>query len=135
MLPGVKGLLFSALKRKDVAAWKQGNGVIPSRDVLDNDGRFEAPAIDVNDVAVVQYTGGTTGTPKGAMLTHANLSVNLKQSDLWEMHVEKGVDRFMAILPFFHVFAMTTIMNRGISNAAMLILVPRFDINMVLKLL
>ena len=91
--------------------------------------------IDVNDVAVLQYTGGTTGTPKGAMLTHANLSVNVQQSDLWEMHVQKGADRIMAILPFFHVFAMTTIMNRGISNAAMLILVPRFDINMVLKLL
>ena len=48
---------------------------------------------------------------------------------------EKGADRIMAILPFFHVFAMTTIMNRGISNAAMLILVPRFDVDMVLKLL
>jgi len=137
-LPGLKGTLFKLLKSKELArpdASPQRGKFITYEKLTANDGKYARVPLDVNDVAVLQYTGGTTGTPKGAMLTHANLSVNLKQSDLWEMHVQKGADRIMAILPFFHVFAMTTIMNRGISNAAMLILVPRFDINMVLKLL
>jgi long-chain acyl-CoA synthetase len=136
MLPGVKGLLFSALKRKDVAAWKQGNGVIPSRDVLDNDGRFEAPAIDVNDVAVLQYTGGTTGTPKGAMLTHANLSINVQQCAAWFPGLAiEGEERFLCVIPFFHVFAMTTLMNFAISKAAQMIMLPRFDLHQTFKLI
>ncbi len=77
MLPGLKGFLFSLLKRKDVASWKAGSGVIASRDLLNNDGKFAPCDIDVNSIAALQYTGGTTGTPKGAMLTHANLSINV----------------------------------------------------------
>jgi long-chain acyl-CoA synthetase len=137
-LPGLKGTAFKLLKSKQLAkldASPQRGKLITYEELTANDGKYAHVPLDVSDVAVLQYTGGTTGTPKGAMLTHANLSVNLQQADLWEMHVEKGADRIMAILPFFHVFAMTTIMNRGISNAAMLILVPRFDVNMVLKLL
>jgi long-chain acyl-CoA synthetase len=137
-LPGFKGLMFRLLKSKLLASPSASAGrakITTYAALIDNDGKYARVPVDVNDVAVLQYTGGTTGTPKGAMLTHANLSCNLQQSDLWEMKVEKGADRYMAILPFFHVFAMTTIMNRGISNAAMLILVPRFDVDMVLTLL
>jgi long-chain acyl-CoA synthetase len=69
------------------------------------------------------------------MLTHSNLSINVKQADIWEGNFGIGNERIMAILPFFHVFAMTTIMNRGVANAAQLILVPRFDLDMVMKLI
>lgn len=137
-LPGVKSLLFKLAKSKELAkldASPQRAKLVKYDDLIANDGKYTRVPIDVNDLAVLQYTGGTTGTPKGAMLTHSNLSINQKQADLWEMNVQKGTDRIMAILPFFHVFAMTTIMNRGISNASMLILVPRFDVDMTLKLL
>ncbi|WP_245297180.1 MULTISPECIES: long-chain fatty acid--CoA ligase [Rhodomicrobium] len=139
VLPGLKGMLFKLAKGKELVkinASAQKAKIVSFDTLLDNDGNYKRVPIDPDsDVAVLQYTGGTTGTPKAAMLTHSNLSINLKQADLWEMHIEKGTERIMAILPFFHVFAMTTIMNRGISNAAMLILVPRFDIDMVLKLI
>jgi len=138
VLPRLKSASFKLLKAKHLSridASPQRQKIVPYEKLIDNDGNFTPVPIDVDDIAVLQYTGGTTGVPKGAILTHGNLSINLKQADLWEMHVEKGTERIMAILPFFHVFAMTTIMNRGISNAAQLILVPRFDVDITLKLI
>ncbi len=138
ILPGLKGMLFKLLKSKELAkldASPQRAKIVKYDDLIANDGQYIPVPIDVNDVAVLQYTGGTTGIPKGAMLTHSNLSINLKQADLWEPGVPKGTERIMSILPFFHVFAMTSIMNRGISNASTMILVPRFDVEMVLKLI
>lgn len=135
MLPGLKGLLFSALKGKEVAAWRNaGRGVVSSHDVQNNDGRFNAPAIDVQDVAVLQYTGGTTGTPKGAMLTHANLSVNVQQCNSWFPGLATdGEERFLCVIPFFHVFAMTSLMNFAIAKAAQMIMLPRFELKQTLK--
>lgn len=139
VLPGLKAMLFKLLKSKELARPDASphSAKIVSFDALTaNDGNFSPVAIDPDeDVAVLQYTGGTTGVPKGAMLTHSNLSINQQQADLWEPGVEKGTERIMAILPFFHVFAMTTIMNRGIANAAMMILLPRFDVAMALKII
>ena len=137
-LPGMKGTLFSLLKAKELAkfdASPQRSKLIAYDKLTANDGKYTPVPLEVSDVAVLQYTGGTTGTPKGAMLTHASLSANIQQSNLWEINVHMGADRVMAILPFFHVFGMTSIMNRGIANASMLILVPRFDVDMVLALL
>jgi long-chain acyl-CoA synthetase len=139
VLPGLKAMLFKLLKSKELARpdTSPHSAKIVSFDKLTaNDGNYDRVAIDPDeDVAVLQYTGGTTGVPKGAMLTHSNLSINLQQADLWEPGVEKGTERIMAILPFFHVFAMTTIMTRGIANAAMMILLPRFDVAMALKII
>ena len=56
---------------------------------------------------MLQYTGGTTGTPKGAMLTHANVYVNCRQVAAWATDLNEGKERVLAALPFFHVFAMT----------------------------
>jgi long-chain acyl-CoA synthetase len=85
------------------------------------------------DVAVLQYTGGTTGTPKAAMLTHQNLVANIAQLQLWFDGAKAGEERILAVLPFFHVFAMTTEMNLGIALGAEIILHPRFEINAALK--
>src|SRR5579883_298612 len=63
LLPGMKGLLFSLFKRKETASWKAGSGIVPATELQANDGRFDAPEINVDDIAVLQYTGGTTGTP------------------------------------------------------------------------
>lgn len=139
VLPGLKGMLFKLVKGKELAkidASPHRAKIVTFDQLTANDGKYNRIAIDPdNDVAVLQYTGGTTGTPKGAMLTHSNLTINVKQADLWEVNFGKGTERIMAVLPFFHVFAMTTIMNRGVANAAQMILVPRFELEMVMKLI
>ncbi|MFX0095936.1 MAG: long-chain fatty acid--CoA ligase [Candidatus Hodarchaeota archaeon] len=76
------------------------------------------------DVAVLIYTGGTTGTPKGAMLTHRNLVSNVMQCQEWMGAKEKGLETIMGSLPFYHSFGMTTAMNISISIAARLVLMP-----------
>ncbi len=136
MLPSMKGLLFRTFKSRDIAPWRDVPSVIASSALEKNDGRFEALTIDVNDVAVLQYTGGTTGTPKGAMLTHANLSVNVVQSIVWfpGMAID-GEERLLCVIPFFHVFAMTGLMNLAIAKASQMIMLPRFELKQALKLI
>jgi long-chain acyl-CoA synthetase len=139
LLPGLKSMLFKLLKKKDVADWRaspHGSRIIAYDNLIDNDGKPDPVAVDpVNDVAVLQYTGGTTGVPKGAMLTHANLSINAQQAMLWAPDLVQGSERVMGILPFFHVFAMTSVMNFAIAKAATMILVPRFELKSGLKLI
>jgi len=129
-LPPTKALLYRMLKRKELArpaASKVAKSVVYEKQLLANAGTPKPADIDpVEDVAVLQYTGGTTGTPKGAMLTHANLTANVAQTAAWSVGMEDGKERILAILPFFHVFAMTGIMNLGIAKGAELILLPRF---------
>jgi long-chain acyl-CoA synthetase len=135
MLPGVKSVLFRLFKRSEASSWHTGAGIVASSELQDNDGRFDAPAIEPGDVAVLQYTGGTTGTPKGAMLTHANLSVNVQQCHAWFGDLAlKGEERFFCCIPFFHVLAMTGLMNFAIRIGAQMIMVPRFELKQALKL-
>ncbi|GAB6158522.1 long-chain-fatty-acid--CoA ligase [Desulfotomaculum varum] len=85
------------------------------------------------DVALLQYTGGTTGVIKGAMLTHRNLISNVVQTRAWLNICEEGKERFFCVLPFFHVFAMTTCMNLSVNLAAAMILIPRLEALNLLK--
>ena len=95
--------------------------------LIDNDGGCEVAPIDpVNDVALIQYTGGTTGTPKGAMLTHQNLTANARQVDSVDPDPE-APDRIMGALPLFHVFANTCVLNRTVKRGGEMVLLPRFD--------
>lgn len=80
-----------------------------------------------NDVAILQYTGGTTGLPKGAMLTHWNLVANVVQSaEFFKQDLVPGQERCLAVLPLFHVFGMTSCMNLGLYLGLTLIMLPRF---------
>ncbi|HJQ61124.1 MAG TPA: long-chain fatty acid--CoA ligase [Vineibacter sp.] len=107
--------------------------------LLDNDGRYTPHAIadPADAVAVLQYTGGTTGLPKGAMLTHANLSAACAQ--YWESLngtppvLKEGEERTLAVLPPFHIYALSVNMLLGIRCAAELILHARFDAEAALK--
>jgi long-chain acyl-CoA synthetase len=83
------------------------------------------------DVALLQYTGGTTGTPKGAMLTHQNLTANARQVNLLDPEPE-AEDRIVGVLPLFHIFANTCVMNRTILRGGEMVLLPRFDAAQVL---
>jgi long-chain acyl-CoA synthetase len=85
------------------------------------------------DVALLQYTGGTTGVPKAAMLTHRNLIANTLMCAHWMYRCGKGTESILGILPFFHVYGMTTVMNLAIVQAYKMILLPRFDAETTLK--
>jgi long-chain acyl-CoA synthetase len=86
-----------------------------------------------DDLAVLQYTGGTTALPKAAMLSHANLTSNLEQANLWFATGEKMTEKTLAVLPFFHVLSMTVQMNLSICRGGELIMLPKFDLKETLK--
>ncbi|HEX4111201.1 MAG TPA: long-chain fatty acid--CoA ligase, partial [Stellaceae bacterium] len=130
ILPAAKGLLYRLFKRGDTASWPRDDKHLDFRALTANDGAFTPPAIAPDrDVAVLQYTGGTTGVPKGAMLTHRNLWANTQQCLMWLRQMEGGIERVLCVLPFFHVFAMTGAMNLGLACGAELLLMPRFTID------
>ncbi len=139
LLPGAKSVLFKLFKGKELAHPARSpaaSKIINDADVLANTGKFQPPNINpLEDVAVLQYTGGTTGTPKGAMLTHANISCNVQQVLAWSGTIEDGKERMFGALPFFHVFAMTGVMNYGIAIAAEIIIMPRFVLADAMKLI
>jgi len=85
------------------------------------------------DLALIQYTGGTTGFPKGVMLTHYNLVSNVQMCRAWLYKVEYGEETILGALPFFHVYGMTTVMNMSIMMAAKMVLLPKFKPLEVLK--
>ncbi|MBI1214753.1 MAG: AMP-binding protein [Alphaproteobacteria bacterium] len=112
----------------------QDGRFISFADVVDNWGRPAPVSIDVReDVAVLQYTGGTTGIPKGAMLTHENLYANMQQIVNWIGDLKAGKDSIIGVLPMFHVFAMTVVMNVSIHAGLKIILFPKFDLDEVFK--
>lgn len=116
-----------------------GDGDIAFAALLDNDGRYQLhPLPDLHEaVAVLQYTGGTTGLPKGAMLTHANLTSACSQIlatvNGEPKQLEEGRERFMAVLPLFHIYALTVNMLFGLALGAQLTLHTRFDAEAVMK--
>ncbi|MCA1063630.1 long-chain-fatty-acid--CoA ligase [Rossellomorea aquimaris] len=86
-----------------------------------------------NDIALLQYTGGTTGFPKGVMLTHRNLVANASMCDAWLYKCKKGEERVLGILPFFHVYGMTAVMILSVMQGYKMILLPKFDPETTLK--
>ncbi len=124
-----KRALFALFKRREVSTTPDDDAHVRFSRLLANDGDPAPVEIDpVRDLAVLQYTGGTTGVPKGAMLTHANLSANAAQTLMWVPGLTPGQERILAVLPLFHVFGMTGVMNVGLSCGAELLLLPRFKV-------
>ena len=133
-LPFPKSLLFPLLRRNEIARVPDDAEHIAFSKLLDNDGKGTPPEIDLRaDIAVLQYTGGTTGVSKGAMLTHANLYANTHQARMWAPDLEPGRERMMGVLPFFHVFAMTAVMNLTITLGGSIVMRPRFELDPVLE--
>jgi len=133
ILPFPKNILFPIVKGKEIAKHPRDDSHDRYNDLIKNDGRLDEPRIDpVKDIAVLQYTGGTTGVPKGAMLTHANLYANAMQCDMWFPSEEGKAERLIGVLPLFHVFAMTIVMTYGVYKGSCMILLPRFEIDMLL---
>jgi long-chain acyl-CoA synthetase len=137
-LPLVKKVLFSVVKRKDLARLSAS----PIADRISHFSamvaRNETPNAVVidphNDIAVQQYTGGTTGIPKGALLSHANIAANMSQIDKWGCGLFYPPSKVVAVLPFFHIFAMTVCMNVPLCNGTQVVMLPRFELKALLNL-
>ncbi|MBN8805860.1 MAG: long-chain fatty acid--CoA ligase [Sphingopyxis terrae] len=132
-LPAAKSILYRLFRRKETAAVPDDPRIIRFSALTDNDARPDPVAIDPEgDVALIQYTGGTTGTPKGAMLTHQNLTANARQVNAIDPDRDAD-DRILGVLPFFHVFANTCVLNRTVLNGGMIAMLPRFDAKQALQ--
>lgn len=130
-LPPAKGLLYRLFQRRERSRVAWDDSHLSFADLIAHP-PLETPARpDVNDVALLQYTGGTTGQPKGAMLTHANLTVNAAQVNAIDDEPD-AEDRILAALPLFHIFAFTAIMNRTIMHGGMMVLLPKFEVKSAL---
>ena len=93
------------------------------------------PMLDAGEVALLQYTGGTTGQPRAAQLTHANLTATVSIYDTWNQGLGRGFrdgDRVLCVLPLFHIYALTAVLLRTVSNGVELVLHPRFQLDAVL---
>ncbi len=136
ILPFPSSTLFALLRRSEVAATPGDDNHVRFHKLIDNDGAFAPVDIDpVRDIASLQYTGGTTGFPKGAMLTHANLFANVVQTRMWAIGATPGAERMLGVLPLFHAFGMTAVMNLGILLGTEIVLLPRFKLDEVLKVI
>ncbi|WP_324750769.1 long-chain fatty acid--CoA ligase [Sphingomonas sp. LY54] len=126
-LPPAKSLLYRLFKSREIAHRPHDERVTAFSGLIANNGDFPAVDIDpASDLALIQYTGGTTGTPKGAMLTHQNMSANARQVDALDPEPE-AEDRIMGVLPMFHVFANTCVLNRTVMRGGEIVMLPRFD--------
>ncbi len=127
VLPPMKSLLYRLFKRRERTPVPRDPRIIAFADLVA--GRIAPVPVAINperDVALIQYTGGTTGVPKGAKLTHQNLTANTRQVDAIDPH-DGPDDRILGVLPFFHVFANTCVLNRTILNGGEIVMLPRFD--------
>ncbi len=124
----LKGLPTSIPKGRNIYTFSELINLLPP----------EPPKVEINpkeDVALFQYTGGTTGLPKAAMLTHFNLVANAYQTIHWIPNLEWGKEVILAVLPFFHVYGMTVAMNFSTLTGSKIILVPRFNPRKIVKLI
>jgi long-chain acyl-CoA synthetase len=127
-LPRAKAMLYPWVRRREISRIPRDAYTIRYATLLHNNGDPAPVQIDPGELAVLQYTGGTTGVPKAAELTHANITCNGAQV-IAGMGLENyGHERVLGVLPLFHVFALTSVMTLSVQTASLMILVPRFDL-------
>ena len=133
-LPLAKGLALRLLGRKSLTRIPARPDVIRWEDALARTDPAPVLLDPLEDLALLQYTGGTTGTPKGAMLTHQNISANTRQVEAIDPRAGER-DVIMGVLPLFHVFANICVLNRTVVNGGCIAMLPRFDAGQALKTL
>lgn len=132
MLPLAKRLPFKLLKRHQIAKVGWSDSTRRWADCL-SDRTVDLPTVGPEDLALLQYTGGTTGRPKGAMLGHSQLAINAQQVASINPFGDASSEVFMGALPFFHVFANTALLNHAVATGASIAIVPRFETKQVLQ--
>jgi long-chain acyl-CoA synthetase len=128
-LPFAEGVRYSFLNLRRMSTIPDDGRHSTFEQLTETEG--DLPAVEVDprqDIAVLQYTGGSTGLSKAAMLTHANLFCNAVQTEIWAIGTEYGKERILAALPFSHAFGMSAVMNVGIVLGAELVVLPRFKV-------
>ncbi len=131
MLPWLKGAALKLLKRSQIADVAYGPTIRRWSDMTP-DRPLTTVEVTPQDLALLQYTGGTTGRPKGAMLGHDQLSINAQQVAAINPFGNVRNEVFMGALPFFHVFANTALLNHAMATGASIAMVPRFETKQVL---
>ncbi|WP_017756054.1 long-chain-fatty-acid--CoA ligase [Calidifontibacillus oryziterrae] len=137
-LPFPKNIIYPFIQRKQTGIKVQVNHggtthLFKKALVNSNTEKIEVEIHPKEDIALLQYTGGTTGQAKGVMLTHYNLVANTTMCLHWMYKLKKGEEKILGILPFFHVFGMTCVMNLSIMFLSEMILLPKFDAEETLK--
>ncbi|WP_068674566.1 long-chain-fatty-acid--CoA ligase [Oceanobacillus sp. Castelsardo] len=137
-LPFPKNVIYPFIQKREyniVVKVEQTHDTHVWKDMLDmaSSEYLEVDITPKEDLALLQYTGGTTGNPKGVMLTHYNLVANVQMCDHWLYKSKNKRQTVLAVLPFFHVYGMTTVMNFSVMQGSKMILMPKFNPNDVLK--
>src|SRR5699024_10302464 len=137
-LPFPKNLFYPFIQKKQynlvVQVEPSDNTHVWTEVMQQSEASYKAVDIDPSeDLALLQYTGGTTGHPKGVMLTHRNLVANVQMCRAWLYKIRTGEEIVLGVLPFFHVYGMTTVMNMSMVIASKMILLPRFKPEEVLQ--
>jgi long-chain acyl-CoA synthetase len=137
-LPFPKNLLYPFIQKKQyglaVHAKHEGNTHLLTEILKDPAKPLIAYDIDFEeDIALLQYTGGTTGYPKGVMLTHKNIVSNARMAQAWLYKCKIGEEALLGVIPFFHVYGMTIVMLLSVMGAQKMILLPKFDAESTLK--
>ncbi|MBR34850.1 MAG: long-chain fatty acid--CoA ligase [Nitrospinae bacterium] len=135
-LPLAKGLIFPIKMWLEHVNHKveEKEGLFLFKNLMNEYGEMSKPvSIDMEDIALLQYTGGTTGVSKGVMLTHRNLVANAYQGRLWVPVLKDGQEKVLLVLPLFHIFALTVGLNISVLLGASIILLPQFKIKEVFK--
>ncbi len=134
MLPLVQSVGLRLFRRSQLTPLSDAPDVVGWRGMLRRDALRPVAIDPLVDLALLQYTGGTTGTPKGAMLTHQNLSANARQIKAIDPHHDER-DVIVGVLPFFHIFANACVLNRTVADGGTIAMLPRFDAGQCLKTL
>ncbi len=126
---------FKARRQGLATGFTPGPGRRRWRDLLQAQPLTDLPRPRPEDAAVLQYTGGTTGTPKAAVLSHQNLLANVIQINAWLPRIQYGAERVVGLIPFFHSFGLTVCLNWPVSQGALVIVLPKFDLKTFLGML
>jgi len=133
VLPRLQALGWHVLKRKEHAHFHEDQLHVDFCSLMLGRAPLPPTSVRPDDLAVLQYTGGTTGVPKGAMLSHANLCANAMQMLAHVGHDLDRQERVLGVLPMFHVFALTTVLNFSVEVGAEIVLLARFDLKQMLR--
>jgi long-chain acyl-CoA synthetase len=134
----IKNVIITSLVEYSPAATPPATieGTLRFADLLVEVDEPDLPRVEIDtdeDVAVLQYTGGTTGVPKGAMLTHYNIFANVIQTESWAHgSLRRGEDTYLLVIPFFHIYGFTVGMMEGVWRGVQQVLIPKYDVEVLL---